>query len=123
MFVWVCKKPFGFFSPTDDHGNKYYGHLKGYFEDKDGLTCFYMLFNPIDGLTDFIKPEAWDDPSEYDSFCGRGNYYENYFDLEIVRDRINFFDGELPTLRFEKMTKDAFLEEYREIENIPELLE
>ncbi len=123
MFVWVCKKPFGFFSPTDDLGNKYYGDLKGYFEDKDGLTCFYMLFNPISGLTDFIKPETLGNSSEDDSFCGRGDYHENYFDLEIVRDQINFLDGEFPTLRFEKMTKDAFLEEYGEIENVSELLE
>ncbi len=122
-FVWVCKKPFGFFALTDDHAKQYYGHLKGYIECEEGFVCFYTAFDAIDGATDFRESKIWGDSSEYDSFWGYADYNENYFDLEIERDRINFFGGELPTLRFEKMTKEAFLEEFGEIENVSELLE
>ena len=45
-------------------------------------------------------------------------YSEEYFDLTIMEDYINFFNGELPTLRFEKMTKEEFKKEYGEVKNI-----
>ena len=41
-------------------------------------------------------------------------YYESYFNLMIKHDDVNFFDGEFPTLRFEKMTKEEFRETYGE---------
>ena len=57
------------------------------------------------------------------AFGGHTEYYENYFAFEVEHDPVNFFGGELPELRFDKMTKEDFLEQYGEIENVSELLQ
>ena len=147
QFVWVCKKPFGFFYPTYNYDafwevlNEYtekeamppvypsgtyeicWGLLKGYIEKEDALVCFYSEFSPCGQETSFRQEENWGDPSKYDSFWGYADYHENFFDLEIECDHINFFGGELPTLRFEKVAKEDFLEQYGKIENVSALLE
>lgn len=116
QFVWVCKEPFSIFALTDDHKEQYYGHMKGYIENESEFSYFYSVFNRIDGTTNFIQEELWDDPSEYESFWGYVDYRKNYFDLEITRDNINFFGGTLPKMRFEKMTKEEFAKKYPSID-------
>ena len=151
QFVWVCKEPFSFFYPTDNYDdywkrvNEYNerqekeglppilyptdtyevccGLLKGYIEKEGELVCFYSDFSLCDRRTYFEEEKIWGDPSTYECFWGYADYYENYFDLEIDGDLINFFGGELPELRFDKMTKEDFLEQYGEIENVSELLQ
>ena len=120
-FVWVCKKPFGFFFLPDDNEG-YYGLLKGYIEKEGKLAYFYSAFNPNDGRTYFLEGENIDDLFYHESFTGHGYYYKNDFGVHIKDDSINFFAGEVPELRFEKMTKETFLERYGEIENVSELL-
>ncbi len=121
-FVWVCEAPVAYFALTGDHGQNYYGHMKGYIEGEEGFSCFYTYFDIHGGITEFMESELWDDPSGYASFWGYAKYYEEYFEFETERDRINFFGGELPTLKFEKMPKEDFLEEYPDFENASELV-
>ena len=113
-FVWLCKDPFAVFSSTDDYRYLGSGHLKGYIQGEKGFTCFYMVFNSINGRTYFRTPEIEEETSEYDCFWGDAYYYENYFNVETVCDKISFFDGALPTLQFEKIAKDDFLTEYED---------
>ncbi len=122
-FVWVCKKPFAYFALTEDHGQDHYGHMKGYFEKKEEKFCFYSYFDIYGGITDFTGPEFWGDSSANDDFWGYAKYYETYFEFEIECDRINFFNGELPTLRFEKMTKEEFLKVYPDIQKASDIVE
>ncbi len=122
QFVWVCKEPFGFFYlPDDDEGH--YGFLKGYIEKEGELICFYSAFLSIDGRTYFQEEKNWDFYFDNESFSGHGYYYKNDFSVYIKDDPINFFDEELPELRFDKMTKEDFLLQYGDIKNVSELLE
>jgi len=121
-FIWLCQEPFGFFFlPDDDEG--YYGFLKGRIEKDGELRCFYSAFNPVDGRTYFLEEEDIDELFYHESFSGHAYYSKNDFSMYIKYDPINFFDGELPTLQFDKMTKEDFLEQYGDIENLSELLE
>jgi len=96
--------------------------LKGCIEKESQFVCLYSAFYPCDQRTYFQEEKLWGDPSTYESFWGYADYRENYFDLEIDGDLINFFDGELPSLRFDKMPKEDFIEQYGDIENVSELL-
>ncbi len=122
-FVWLCQEPFGFFSTAYDTTRCHNGLLKGYIEKEGEFVCFYSEFDRIDGRTYFQEEKNWGDPSKNDSFDSHADYYENYFELEIYCDYVNFFGGELPTLRFDKMTKQDFIEQHGDIENVSELLQ
>ncbi len=127
-YVWVCKEPFVYFAlvnKTEDTEFylKFYtdsGHgysspsFKACFEDETDYTFFYASYNPKDGATTFAVPGLLDEYSAEEYFWGRGDYYQDYFEFEIGNDFVNFFNGELPTLRFEKMTKEQFCETYGE---------
>ena len=129
QFVWVCGEPFGFFFTTDAFEDEW-GAMKGYIEKNGEFVCFYSAFMPVGGNTAFQEGKweratylsADNNHRDYD-FKGYGDYYKTDFYLEIRDDPINFFDGELPELRFDKMTKEAFLEQYGDNETISELLE
>ena len=69
---------------------------------------------PIGGTTELCEAEKFYDEDLYNTVVGYADYRKNYFDFEVEYDNINFFDGELPTLRFEKMTKEEFRETYGE---------
>lgn len=116
-YVWVCKEPFAFFSVTYDPDIGYKGYLRGYgyIEGEEGFKDFYAIYNLINGRTSFHFPEFRDDDSSKDGFEGYAHYYKNHFVFLIVRDDINFFGGELPTLRFDKMTKEEFVKKYENL--------
>ncbi len=127
-YVWVCKEPFVYFAlvnkteDTDfylkfytDTGSGYASpSFKACFEDETDYTFFYANYNPINGSTTFSVPGLLDEYSAEEYFGGRGDYYQDYFEFEVRNDFVNFFNGELPTLRFEKMTKEQFFETYGE---------
>ena len=121
-FVWVCKEPFGFFYITNELEG-HYGPLKGYVWKEGEFVCFYSAYFNVDGYTYFQEEKNWDYYFDNESFSADGYYFENYFSLYIEDDPMNFFDGELPELRFDKMTKEDFLLQYGYVENISELLE
>ena len=130
-FVWVCKEPFGFFYPTDEF-EWGAGLLKGHIWKEGKFVCFYSSYFNIDGNTYFKEITSFQEDKNRgsigsvfsnESFSGDGYYYKNDFSLYIEDDPMNFFDGELPKLRFDKMTKEDFLEKYGDIGNISEFLE
>ncbi len=129
QFVWVCEKPFAFFYLPDDNEGCY-GFLKGYIEKNSEFICFYSEWLKCDGITYFKEENSlWEDKKngmgyifDNESFTGYGDYYKNKFYLDIMDDRMNFFDGEFPELRFDKMTKEDFLERYGDIEEVSENL-
>ena len=104
-FVWVCKEPFAYFSLDKEKKVRSSPCLKGYFEKDGELPCLYLYFMPIGGTTELCEAEKFYDEDLYNTVVGYADYRKNYFDFEVEYDNINFFDGELPTLRFEKMTK------------------
>ncbi len=113
-FVWVCKEPFAYFTLDIDKKVRTSPCLKGCFEKDGELPYFYLYFMCNGGSTDFCEVEKWENTTIDSSFWGYADYFEDYFDFKVEKDNINFFDGALPTLRFEKMTKEAFLKEYGE---------
>ncbi len=96
--------------------------MKGYIEKEGELSCFYSAFNLIDGRTYFLEGENIDDLFYHESFTGHAYHYKNDFSVYIKDDLINFFGGELPTLRFDKMTREDFIKQHGDIENLSELL-
>ena len=143
QFVWICEKPFAFFYPTYNYEdywkvrNEYNketvrlieepiacgifeGVLKGCIEKKGEFIRLYSGFFYYDQTTYFYEEKNWGDPSKYENFSGHAYYHKNDFVLNIEYDPANFFDGELPKLRFDKMTKEDFLEKYGDIETLPE---
>ncbi len=111
-YVWVCKEPFAFMFLSETYSSENYEYFEAYFEEEDGYLLSLASFTPhgVDGC--FTKPDAVDEKGLF--FWGYADYYEDYFDFTVTRDFINLFDGELPTLRFEKMTKEQFRETYGE---------
>ncbi len=111
--VWVCTEPFAFFS-LDDSKIKYIGCFQGYgyIKSEEGFKDFFAMYNSIDGNTRFTFPEFWDETLDKDSLWGSAYYYKDYFDFTTEDDDINFFSGELPSLRFYKMTKEEFAKKY-----------
>ncbi len=129
--VWVCKEPFGFFYSTDNFKCGA-GELKGHIFKDGKFVCFYSSYLNIDGNTYFKEITSFqeDENSVHtgstfynESFSGRGSYYKNDFYFYVEDDPMNFFDGELPKLKFYKMTKEDFLLKYGDIKNVSELLE
>ena len=120
-FVWVCEKPFSYFV-VDKESTTGLPYLKGYIKKEEEPLCFYM-HEENDVITTFVEQTVWESRYGYDAFWGNSNYYEDYFEFEVEHDKINFFDGELPELRFDKMRKEDFLAKYGDIENVSELLE
>lgn len=120
-FVWVCEAPFSYF--VVDRVELYNGYpcLKGYMTKGNEPLCFY-LHEENNAVTTFVEQTVWESKYGYDAFWGDTVYYENYFECEVEHDRINFFDGELPKLRFDKMTKEDFLEKYGDIDGVSENL-
>ena len=121
-FVWVCEKPFSYFVVDREELSNGYPCLKGYITKEGKPVCFYMC-EANNVQTTFEEPSVWENSCGYPAFLGDTEYYEDYFEFEVERDNINFFDGELPKLRFDKMRKEDFLAKYGDIENVSELLE
>ncbi len=122
QFIWVCKEPFSYFVVDKEELSGGYPCLKGYITKENKFLCFYM-HEELNTISCFVEEKLWDTATRSDGFWGHTKYYGEYFEFEAEHDPINFFGGELPTLRFEKMTKEDFLEEFGEIENVSELLE
>ncbi len=127
-FVWVCKEPFVYFAlvnktdDTDFYLKVYTDNSSGFvspsfkvcFEDESDYTFFYADYSPIDGTMGFYVPGILDEYSAEEYFWGTGDYYQDYFEFEVGNDFVNFFDGELPLFRFDKMTKEQFCKTYGE---------
>lgn len=121
-FVWVCENPFSYFVVDKVELSKGYPCLKGYIMKENEFSCFYM-HEELNVISCFVEEKLWDSTRSSDAVRGHTKYYEDYFEFEAEHDLINFFDGELPELRFDKMAKKDFLEQYGEIKNVSELLE
>ena len=116
-YVWVCKEPFAYFSlntPTEEIPAKF----KLYLEKNEKIHFFYGDYTLRSGALGFVREDYFNGADETAALGGTAEFYESYFDLVLVHDFINFFDGEFPTLRFEKMTKEEFKKEYGEVKNI-----
>ena len=112
-FIWICKEPFAYFFLNDSTEKKpaAFGIC---LEKGNERHFFYGDYTVRTGTMGFIRSGFFEGFEEYMVFGGNSEYYESYFNLMIKHDDVNFFDGEFPTLRFEKMTKEEFRETYGE---------
>lgn len=120
-FVWVCEEPFSFFVLDKEMLLDGYPCLKGYVKNEGDFICFYME-EDLNVRSCFVEEEMWESTSSSDAFWGYTEYCDSYFEFSAERDFINFFDGELPTLRFYKVDKAEFLKEFGHIEEVSALL-
>ena len=111
-YVWVCKEPFAFMFLSETYSNESNEYFETYFEEEEGYLLSLASFTPHGDDGCFQKPYAADEKDLF--FWGHADYHADYFDFTVTSDFINFFDEELPTLRFEKMTKEEFREVYGE---------
>ena len=111
-YVWVCKEPFSVMFLSETYSNEDCEYFEAHFEEKDGYLLSLASFTPHGDDVFFQKPYVTSEKDLF--FFGHADYNEDYFDFTVTSDFINFFDGELPTLRFEKMTKEEFREVYGE---------
>ena len=127
-YVWVCKEPFAYFTLVNktedekfylkvynDYSESYASpSFKACFENECDYTFFYASYNARDGRTTFYTPGLLDEYSAEEYFFGSGDYRKDYFDFEVEHQYVDFSDGELTTLRFDKITKEEFCETYGE---------
>ncbi len=112
-YVWVCKEPFAcFFLIKQPETNSV--DFKVYFENEDDISSFDSTYNFRSNNMQFgqLSFGEYNDFESY--FSGSAEFQQDKFEVKVKFDDINFFGGELPTLRFEKMTKEEFHEIYGE---------
>ena len=106
--IWICEEPFIYlYQKQQDllEGEIFYDNEEVdiyMYEVLKSAHPYWMEIINQDGESKFIDSD--------------GLFYRDYFELEVKEDETNLFDGEFPTLRFEKMTKEEFAKKYPSID-------
>lgn len=124
--VWICKNPKAefYWNEKDDVTSVMYinGEMREVIAQQTVSPEFYVYDinikncekEDIDENGYVSKYIDYADIEKHTLLKCRADYHSDTFDLKVEEDMVNMFDGEKPTLHFEKRNKAEYLKEIGE---------